>query len=529
MKRNLLIALSIILMLFAFTACSNDNSSGLDDAEAADIAKQINPVELLNDALVPGKVKGATVTFREAKAAATFIATVEFDNAEYNGVTIASGRLSYTLTGEYTGTSFKATTYSITTEAGLSIRSGKTTTSMEISVPKTTATNAVFSATMTVNADGSVSADKIQVSITLSSGSSVTVGGNDVTDKVPSAPSVDTPDEPVVENDWPISVRVGTNTGHENNDKLSSAAYSNGTITVTSTLSALDSYVSSNEGQPGASKWIALLISVDGVDIKTVSYEDNPPVDDAAIAEANAVGGNGKEFVLWIRAEQVLTTPKTFKLSRDGVDPITVTVNVVDDSAAPADLAKATLGEWVTDRTAPANWSDEGQIHIESDPQKTTAEFSRYQGMKATTDVPLTDYWKVSATYIVDDSLKNVNNGQVSIWANTKDSTDTVDWTIVGISTDGGVVSWDSDGDGAWNDTDESIAPITDGDEVDIVMEFNKGLIKQYINDVCVKAYDVGAEQTQPYEVFIQIINNDQANSYSADWTIPVVEYKASV
>ena len=121
MKRNLLIALSIILMLFAFTACSNDNSSGLDDAEAADIAKQINPVELLNDALVPGKVKGATVTFREAKAAATFIATVEFTNASYNGLTISSGRLSFTLTGEYTGTSFSATSYRVTTEQELRV------------------------------------------------------------------------------------------------------------------------------------------------------------------------------------------------------------------------------------------------------------------------------------------------------------------------------------------------------------------------------------------------------------------------
>lgn len=528
MKKNLLIALGIVLMLFAFTACSNDNSSRLDQTEAADIATKINPVELINDALA-GEIKNATVTFREPKAASTLIATVEFDNATYNGMTISSGRLSYTLTGEFTGSRFNAATYSVTTEVSLSVAvAGGTSSAMDISIPETTATTSVFSANVTVEADGSATATNVRASMTLSSGSSVTVGGNDVTDEVPSVPDEDTPDDPVVVNNWPISVSIGSHPSHPAN-KNAEVSYSNGVITVTTPLSDLDSYLSDNaaEAEKGAAKWIGLLISVDGVDIKSVSYGDHQIGDDD-VTEATGAGGDGDDFVLWIRAEEVLTTPKTFTLSRAGVEDITVTVNVVDNSEIPTGLQKATPNEdWVTDRTEPKVWEiTDGKIHIESNEESSTEDFVRYQGRKATTNVPLTGYWKISSTYTVDESLANVENGQVSIWANTQDAEGTtVDWTIVGISFNGSVVSWDSDGDGTWNKTDESIAPITDGDEIDIVIEFNNGLIKQYIDGECVSSYDVGEKQTKPFEVFIQLKNSDQSNSYSADWTVPVIEY----
>lgn len=194
---------------------------------------------------------------------------------------------------------------------------------------------------------------------------------------------------------------------------------------------------------------------------------------------------------------------------------------------AGVELKTAELEEWGTDRTDPKSWTEEGGIiTLVSDESKTTAEFSRYQGRKAVTDAPLTDYWKVSSTYIVDESLKNVKDGQVSIWVNTQDSDGTVDWTIVGFSTNGEVVSWDSDGDGNWNTTDEDAIAIEDGVEIDVVLEFDSGTINEYINGNRVASYPIeNAGMTKPYEVFLQIINNDQENSYSASWTIPVVEY----
>ena len=193
MKRNLLVMLSIVLMLLAFISCTNDNSSGLPDTEASAVAEKIDPVQLMNDAL-KGKISGATVTFRQVKDAATLIAVVEFDNATYNGFKISSGRLSYTLTGNLTGSSFRATSYAVTTEVELSISevsTGATATTVTIEVPETTtsSTGSSVTATVTANTEGEVTVSVSNVSISLpSSGAQVTVGGNDVTDTIDQEP-----------------------------------------------------------------------------------------------------------------------------------------------------------------------------------------------------------------------------------------------------------------------------------------------------------------------------------------------------
>ena len=193
MKRNLLVMLSIVLMLLAFISCTNDNSSKLPDTEASAVAEKIDPVQLMNDAL-KGKISGATVTFRQVKDAATLIAVVEFDNATYNGFKISSGRLSYTLVGDLTGSSFRATSYKVTTEVELSIAeasTGAAATTLAIEVPETTtaSTGSSVTATVTANTEGEVKVSVSNVSISLpSTGAQVTVGGNDVTETVDPEP-----------------------------------------------------------------------------------------------------------------------------------------------------------------------------------------------------------------------------------------------------------------------------------------------------------------------------------------------------
>ena len=193
MKRNLLVMLSIVLVLLAFISCTNDNSSKLPDTEASAVAEKIDPVQLMNDAL-KGKISGATVTFRQVKDAATLIAVVEFDNATYNGFTISSGRLSYTLVGDLTGSSFRATSYKVTTEVELSISevsTGATATTVTIEVPETTtaSTGSSVTASVTANTEGEVKVSVSNVSISLpSTGAQVTVGGNDVTETVDPEP-----------------------------------------------------------------------------------------------------------------------------------------------------------------------------------------------------------------------------------------------------------------------------------------------------------------------------------------------------
>lgn len=207
MKRNLLVMLSIVLVLLAFISCTNDNSSKLPDTEASAVAEKIDPVQLMNDAL-KGKISGATVTFRQVKDAATLIAVVEFDNATYNGFTISSGRLSYTLVGDLTGSSFRATSYKVTTEVELRISevsTGATATTVTIEVPETTtsSTGSSVTATVTASTEGEVKVSVSNVSISLpSTGAQVTVGGNDVTDSIDQKPA---DPEPVGPTYQPIS------------------------------------------------------------------------------------------------------------------------------------------------------------------------------------------------------------------------------------------------------------------------------------------------------------------------------------
>lgn len=46
------------------------------------------------------------------------------------------------------------------------------------------------------------------------------------------------------------------------------------------------------------------------------------------IADASATGCSNKSFVLYIKAEDVVETPKTFTLSTDGKDDITITIKI---------------------------------------------------------------------------------------------------------------------------------------------------------------------------------------------------------
>lgn len=50
----------------------------------------------------------------------------------------------------------------------------------------------------------------------------------------------------------------------------------------------------------------------------------------ADVAEAASVGQGAGKFILWIKAEVVAETPKTFTLSMEGKESATMTVAVVD-------------------------------------------------------------------------------------------------------------------------------------------------------------------------------------------------------
>ena len=151
-----------------------------------------------------------------------------------------------------------------------------------------------------------------------------------------------TGDEPNA--DWDIDARLAqpkdAENANTNHKQVESVAYAEGTITVTGDLAKMNPVES--DADKGSKKWVGILVSTGVEDIKTVKYEGTAFGDQDITDRDNVLGvdGEGKtsaaakdEFVLWIDAESVEKTAKTFTLEREGAEKATVTVKFVDKAA----------------------------------------------------------------------------------------------------------------------------------------------------------------------------------------------------
>ena len=152
-----------------------------------------------------------------------------------------------------------------------------------------------------------------------------------------------TGDEPNA--DWDIDARLAqpkdTNNANKNHEQVESVAYAEGTITVTGDLAKMTAVKSEDPAQEGATKkFVGILVSTGVEDIKTVKYNGTAFGDQDITDRDNVVGTDEAktaaakdEFVLWIDAEAVEKTAKTFTLEREGAEKATVTVKFVDKAA----------------------------------------------------------------------------------------------------------------------------------------------------------------------------------------------------
>ena len=141
--KKLMIAASLLLILFAFTSCSNGNQS-LDDAVATTVAEELDPRTLVEKVLRDGDRDGVDISYdlREAadgaKPTYTHIlgVTVAFSGYEYSSVlTIGSGRLAYTFYGTMAGTRFTSGSYELRTEEAMAVSgTSEGTVEVELSV-----------------------------------------------------------------------------------------------------------------------------------------------------------------------------------------------------------------------------------------------------------------------------------------------------------------------------------------------------------------------------------------------------------
>lgn len=114
----------------------------------------------------------------------------------------------------------------------------------------------------------------------------------------------------------------------ENQSKVNATVVGNEmTVTVTGGVDSLNEWASSNPSQ-GTGKWIALDIATGTNDITTVKYQGEL-LTAADVEEADQWKFAKGHFVLWIKAENVKITPKTFTLGGEG-ETKTFTIKVVD-------------------------------------------------------------------------------------------------------------------------------------------------------------------------------------------------------
>ena len=129
---------------------------------------------------------------------------------------------------------------------------------------------------------------------------------------------------------WNLSVRLAPNLTDEvaaANNAKASVVLADGVITVTADVDELEESESSAPGQ-GTHKWIGLGIGT-GLSSVTLAKYNGSALTEADATEAVSVGlDQPGEFVLYIRADEVVDTPKTITLQADGYGEIVITIAV---------------------------------------------------------------------------------------------------------------------------------------------------------------------------------------------------------
>ena len=112
-----------------------------------------------------------------------------------------------------------------------------------------------------------------------------------------------------------------------NNSKVrSSEVKENALVVKISNIADLVEYPSSNPSQ-GSHKWIGLNIDTGTDDLTTVSYNGYQFTQED-VDEATSLGFAAGHFVLYIRAEELLETPKTITLASEAYEAGSVTLNI---------------------------------------------------------------------------------------------------------------------------------------------------------------------------------------------------------
>ena len=131
---------------------------------------------------------------------------------------------------------------------------------------------------------------------------------------------------------WNVSVaKIPTPTGDDlttNQSKVEAITIEDNVITVSVDVSQLTAFESSNPTQ-GTHKWVGMLITTGLPDITAAKY-NGYQLTNADANEAAAVGGSAGDIVMWLKCDEIVSTPKIFALWASGYPEATFTVVITE-------------------------------------------------------------------------------------------------------------------------------------------------------------------------------------------------------
>ena len=278
MKKTILVALSIVLMLFAFASCSNDSGKPGFTGDASEIAEALDPAKLVGDVLKPGAenvdveyklIQGGASSVAKATAeSATLQATVTFDGYKIPNTSyvITDGTLVYTFEGTVSAEGKFTASSAATVKTGSKLIVDTDKGNAEVAISEVKASVNAFTADVSkAGSDGVLPADtSITVNVTVDEDIKVSVGDEQVTVK---------PEEPEPE---PTIKTIGTEA-----ELREAAENGSGEYTLTADITDLTYQVSIKAPITinGAGHTISVITPITGADKATASIilieEDN--------------------------------------------------------------------------------------------------------------------------------------------------------------------------------------------------------------------------------------------------------------
>ena len=113
-----------------------------------------------------------------------------------------------------------------------------------------------------------------------------------------------------------------------NHAAVESVTVDGNAISIVANVADMTAFYSGVPAQ-GTHKWIGILITTGLADITVAKYNGSQ-LTSADAAEAAVVGGQAGDIVMWLKCNEIATTPKTFTLSAPGYAVQEFTVSLTE-------------------------------------------------------------------------------------------------------------------------------------------------------------------------------------------------------